>query len=149
MLSKVKRTVLLIIPIVAGLSIALQNVFYDKISKNVGLMGTVVAVHLFGLIFALIFFLFNKYTFTDIAKNINIYMIVSGLLGVIVVSGIAKSVGVNGVVTTVMLTIIAQMLLSKIIGHFGWFGVEQNPINWMQVLAIGLMISGVILYQKN
>ncbi|MCK4552245.1 MAG: DMT family transporter, partial [Tenericutes bacterium] len=91
---KVKKMILLLIPVVAGAAIALQNVFYNHISKDVGVIGTVLVVHFFGLILAIIVFLFTKYTFNDLVTNINWYMIVSGLLGVIVVSGITKSVSI-------------------------------------------------------
>jgi transporter family-2 protein len=139
----------ILIPIAAGLAIALQNVFYEKVSRDVGVIGTVVMVHFFGLLVALFVYFLSKGTFSNLSGNINIYMIISGVLGVIVVSGMTKSVSVNGVLLTVMLSVLAQMILSKIIGHFGWFGVEVNPINWLQVLAICLMISGVFIYQKS
>lgn len=145
----VKKMVLLLIPIAAGFAVALQNVFYDNISKYAGIMGTVLVVHIFGLIFAASFFIFTKFTLNDIVKNINWYMIISGLLGVIVVSGITKSVGINGLLITIMITVTAQMFLGKVIAHFGWFGVEVNPINWLQVLAIFIMISGIYLYQRS
>lgn len=148
-LLRTKKMILLLIPIAAGFAIALQNVFYDNISKHAGIMGTVLVVHAFGLIFAASFFLFSKYSLNDIIKNIDWYMIVSGLLGVIVVSGITKSVGINGLLITIMITVTAQMFLGKIIAHFGWFGVEVNPINWMQVIAILIMIGGIYLYQRS
>lgn len=145
----VSKMVYLLIPVVAGAAIALQNVFYNHIGKDVGVMGTVLTVHLFGLIFATIFFVFTKYTFNDLIRNINWYMIVSGILGVIVVSGMTKSVAVNGLLVTIMLTVTAQLLLGKVIAHFGWFGVTQSPINYLQVIAIFLMIAGVFIYQKS
>ena len=147
--SSVKKMILLLIPVAAGAAVALQNVFYDKIKDHVGIMGTVLVVHVFGLIFAASFFIFTKYTINDIVSNINWYMIVSGLLGVIVVSGITKSVSLNGLFLTVMITVSAQMFLAKIIAHFGWFGTDINPINWMQVLAIALMVFAVFIYLKN
>lgn len=145
----VKKMVLLLIPIAAGFAVALQNVFYDNISKYAGIMGTVLVVHVFGLMFAASFFIFTKYSLNDIVQNINWYMIFSGLLGVIVVSGITKSVGINGLLITIMITVTAQMVLGKVIAHFGWFGVDVNPINWMQGLAILIMISGIYLYQRS
>ena len=145
----VKKMILLLIPIAAGFAVALQNVFYDNISKYAGIMGTVLVVHVFGLIFAASFFIFSKYTLNDIVSHINWYMIFSGLLGVIVVSGITKSVGVNGLLITIMITVTAQMFLGKVIAHFGWFGVDVNLINWRQVLAIFIMIGGIYLYHKS
>lgn len=145
----VKKMIFLLVPVIAGMAIALQNVFYNNISKNVGIMGTVLLVHFSGLIFASILFLFTKYTFSDLVNNINWYMIISGVLGVIVVSGITKSVSTNGLLVTIMLSVTAQMLLGKIINHFGWFGVAKSPINPLQILAIFVMLAGVFIYQKS
>jgi transporter family-2 protein len=139
----------LLLPLAAGLAIALQNVFFEKISRNIGISGTVVIVHFFGLLVGIFVYLLSKGTFSNLSENFSIYMIIAGALGVIVVSSMTKSVAVNGVLLTVMLSVIAQMILSKIIGHFGWFGVDINPINWLQVLAICLMITGVFIYQKS
>jgi transporter family-2 protein len=141
--------VFILIPVAAGLAIALQNVFYDKVSTNIGVAGTALMIHLFGLITAIIVYAFSRGSVSNLFANINVYMVISGVLGVIVVSSITKSVSLNGVLLTVMLSICAQIILAKIIAHFGWFGIDQNPINWMQVLAIFLMIAGVFIYQKS
>ncbi|XMB72944.1 DMT family transporter [Mycoplasmatota bacterium WC30] len=144
-----KKMMLLLLPVAAGLAIALQNVFYNKVSKDVGIMGTVLMIHFFGFLVALVIYIFTKGSFSNLLSNISVIMVLSGVLGVIVVSTITKSVSVNGVLSTVMLSILAQMILAKIIGHFGWFGVEQNPINIYQIIAIFLMFVGVVIYQKN
>lgn len=144
-----KSMLFLLIPIAAGLAIALQNVFYTKVGDDVGTMGTVVVVHFFGLLAALFVYLLSKGTFSNLTSNFSIYMVICGVLGVVVVSGITKSVPLNGLLLTIMLSVLAQMLFGKIIAHFGWFGVEQNPINWMQVAGILLMALGVFVYQKS
>ncbi|MBI9009062.1 MAG: DMT family transporter [Tenericutes bacterium] len=141
--------VFILIPVAAGLALAFQSVFYEKVSRDIGVFGTAVMVHFFGLIAAVIVFLLVKGSIQNLTSNINGYTVVAGALGVIVVTAITKSVSLNGVLLTVMLSVVAQMIFAKIIGHFGWFGIEQNPINWMQVLAIFLMIVGVFIYQKS
>ena len=144
-----KNMIFLLLPVVAGLAIALQNVFYNRVSKDVGIMGTVLMIHFFGFLVALVIYIITKGSFNNLVSNISVIMVLSGVLGVIVVSTITKSVSVNGVLSTVMLSVLAQMILAKVIGHFGWFGVEQNPINIYQILAIVLMFVGVFIYQKN
>ncbi len=144
-----KSMLFLLIPIAAGLAIALQNVFYEKVGEDVGVIGTVVVVHFFGLLAALFVYLLSKGTFSNLSSNFSLYMVISGVLGVIVVSGITKSVGLNGLLLTVMLSVLAQMVFGKVIAHFGLFGVPQNPINWMQLIGIVVMITGVFIYQKS
>ena len=148
-ISKVKKMIFILIPIVAGFAIAFQNVFYEKVSRDIGITGTAVVIHAFGLITALLVFFIVKGKISNLTSNINIYMIISGAPGAAVATAITKSVSLNGVLLTVMLSVVSQMILAKIIGHFGWFGIEQNPINWIQVLAIFVMIAGVFIYQKS
>lgn len=144
-----KHIVFLLLPLAAGIAIALQNVFYDKVGEDVGVMGTVVVVHFFGLLAALFVYLLTKGTYSNLSSNFSLYMVICGVLGVIVVSGITKSVSANGLLLTIMLSILAQIVFGKIIAHFGWFGVPQVSINWMQILGIVVMISGVFIYQKS
>lgn len=38
-----------------------------------------------------------------------------------------------------------QLLMSMILDHFGWFGLETHPIGFMRSLGAGLLILGAIL----
>ena len=139
----------LILPIIAGTAIILQTAFSGKISKEIGTIETVILVHFFGLIIALtIYFLSGKATVTLI-NDINLFAIMAGAMGVIIVFFISKSFTVNGALLTITISIIVQLIGSKIIDHFGLFGAERVPINIMQILSLILIISGVLLYQKK
>lgn len=42
-----------------------------------------------------------------------------------------------------------QIALSLVLDHFGWLDYDQQPINRMRVLGIGLVILGVVIVSRN
>ncbi|NJB86922.1 transporter family-2 protein [Lewinella marina] len=38
-----------------------------------------------------------------------------------------------------------QVIVSVLLAHFAWFGVEENAINWQKVLGVLLSVGGVVL----
>ena len=43
------------------------------------------------------------------------------------------------------LVIFGQLLMSMLLDHFGWLGVEKNPINWQRLLGAIVIFIGVLL----
>jgi len=147
MKSKIKNMGYLILPAIAGLAIILQTAFSGKLTKDIGAIETVLLIHLFGLIVAIIVYLIIGNISINLITNFNALTVISGCLGVIIVFSISKSFLVNGAFVTIMISVLVQLVGSKIIDHFGLFGAEQVPINMMQVLSLLLIVSGVVLYQ--
>lgn len=146
---KGKKIMYLFIPLIVGAAISIQGGINNKISQSSGFIEMVVIVHLSGLVIALgIYFISGEPSF-DFVRKINLYSVITGVFGVIIVFGFAKSIGFNGIVQTVLFSVLAQMVLSKVIDHFGLFGVTKVPINTMQVVSMLLMITGVTLFNKS
>ncbi len=149
MILKGRKLMYLAIPLVVGAAITLQGVFSNKIGEQSGIIQMVILMHLFGLIAGIIVYLIGGNTSITFIKEINFLPIIAGSLGVIIVSGFAKSISLNGMLTTIMISVMIQMIFSKIIDHFGLFGVTKNPVNIMQIVSIVFMISAVVLFQKS
>lgn len=146
---KGRKIMYLLIPVIVGASITLQGALSNKISQNIGFIETVVLVHLFGLIASLVVYFTLGNSVTGIIKNVNLIAVFAGSLGLVIVFGFTKSISLNGVLTTVLISVLVQMILSKVIDHFGLFGVEQNPITGLQILSIVMMITAVFIYQRQ
>lgn len=141
--------VYLILPAVAGVAIALQTAFGGKLNKQFGSIETVILVHLFGLLLALTVYLFSGKASFSFISDINIAAVLAGSLGVVIIFSISKSFNVNGALTTIMISVVVQLVVSKIIDHYGLFGVEKNPVNMVQIYALIIIVSGVVLLQYN
>jgi transporter family-2 protein len=136
------------LPIIAGIAIALQGVFSNRVSERSGVIQAVFLIHAFGLLTAMVVLFIGRHNY-GFVKNFNLYAVMGGALGVVIIFTISKSITLNGVLTTVLISVIVQMTLSKVIDHFGLFGIEKNPINIMHVISILMMIVAVIIYQRS
>jgi len=139
----------LLLPAIAGAAIILQTAFSGKLSKEIGTLETVILVHLFGLIIALIIYLIRGNTSISIFTDVKLSAIIAGAMGVLIVFFISKSFVVNGALLTILISIVVQLIGSKIIDYFGLFGAEKVPIDMIQIGSLILIISGVILYQHK
>jgi bacterial/archaeal transporter family-2 protein len=54
-----------------------------------------------------------------------------------------------GVVLTIFAAIIGQVLISIMIDHFGWFGVQKIPININRLLGLGLMLAALFFLYRG
>ncbi len=46
------------------------------------------------------------------------------------------------------LTITANLLMSLALDHFGWFGLQQHPMNPMRAVGAALLLGGVVLIAR-
>ncbi len=146
---KFRKMIYLLLPAIAGVAIVLQTALSGKISKDFGTIETVILIHLFGLLAALlVYFVQGNTSFAFFGKS-NLLAVIAGALGVVIIFTISKSFVANGALTTVMISVVIQMGISKVIDHFGLFGIEKNPVNLTQLAAIGLMIVGVVILQLD
>lgn len=141
-----KKMYVVLLPIAAGAAIATQSVLNNNVGKKVGMLELVILVHLFGLIISLlIYFIRGNSDIASLISSSNWKVIVAGMMGIIITYSIAASISNIGVLETIMISITVQIVLSKIIDHFGILGVTQKPISLTEVLALGFFLIGVIL----
>ncbi|HXF42235.1 MAG TPA: DMT family transporter, partial [Pyrinomonadaceae bacterium] len=71
-----------------------------------------------------------------------------GLLGAFFVTATIFLIPRLGVALTFSLVVTGQMLITIIIDHYGFLGLEQKPINLQKALGIFLIIIGVFLVRR-
>ena len=147
--TRLRHMTFLILPMIAGIAIALQTAFSGKISTKIGSLETVVLIHFFGLVLAVIVYLVRGNASFGFVKDIDLLAIIAGSMGVLIIFFLTKSFVVNGASTTITISVVVQLIVSKTIDHFGFLGVERNPVNMYQVLALLIIISGVVLFQYS
>jgi bacterial/archaeal transporter family-2 protein len=83
------------------------------------------------------------------ARNVAWYYLTGGLLGAVYVTSVlvtVRSLGAGGVTAA---TIAGQLTLSVIVDHFGWLGVERQPVSAGRVAGIMLLVAGVALVVRE
>lgn len=141
--------VFLALPIIAGVAISMQGILSSKMGDKTGFVETIVLIHLFGLIASLVVYFTVSDRSIDFLLKPSIISIIAGSIGVIIIFCIAKSISANGAVLTIMISILAQMVTSKIIEHYGLFGVPKVEVNMYQLLSVVIIFVGVVIFQKN
>ena len=68
-----------------------------------------------------------------------------GCLGVYAISLSIYTVPQLGFLTLFGLIIFGQIMMSMLLDHFGWLGVEKTTLNWQRLLGGVVIFIGVLL----
>ena len=77
------------------------------------------------------------------------YYWLGGVLGAFYVFAIIVLAPRLGVALTIGLTVAGQMVFSLLIDHYGWLGIPVQPVNWLRVVGVLLIIGGVFVLRTN
>ncbi|CAH1000161.1 hypothetical protein LEM8419_01308 [Neolewinella maritima] len=77
------------------------------------------------------------------------YYWMGGVLGGFYVFAIIVLAPRLGVALTIGLTVAGQMIFSLIIDHYGMMGIPTQPVNWLRVAGVVLIIGGVVMLRTN
>lgn len=126
----------------AGALMAVQGTVNAVFGKISGLWEATFVVHSVGAVFAGILLIFLRSGGFERVGNVPWYAWTGGMLGVLIIFGVAKSIPKVGVAPATTAIIFAQVLTATIIDHFGFFGMERLPFSWWRIagslmLAVG------------
>ncbi|PBQ34650.1 hypothetical protein CNR22_23700 [Sphingobacteriaceae bacterium] len=76
------------------------------------------------------------------------YIWLGGLLGAFYVTVIILAFPILGPGLTFGLIVAGQMLISMVLEHFNILVAQQHPVNYMKLLGILLVITGVVIIRK-
>ena len=137
----------IIYAIISGISMTLQGVFNTRLEEKVGTRETNVIVQGTALALTLIILmLFGKGDFKAI-KEVNKLYLLGGILGVIIIFTVMKSIGSMGATLGIGIILIAQLASAGIVDAFGLFGSERISFGLREFIGIGVMIIGIIIFK--
>lgn len=137
----------IIYAIISGISMTLQGVFNTRLEEKVGTWETSVIVQGTALIFALIILMFFGNGNFKALKEVNKLYLLGGILGVIIIFTVMKSIGSMGATLGIGIILIAQLASAGIVDAFGLFGTERISFGFREFLGIGIMIIGIIIFK--
>lgn len=76
--------------------------------------------------------------------SIPLWLWIGGFLGVYGVSVSLYAAPKIGFLTFTGLVLFGQIIMSMSLDHFGWLGVEKNPLNWQRILGAIFIALGVL-----
>ncbi|MGB9802900.1 DMT family transporter [Desulfofundulus sp.] len=145
------RLLALAVAALSGVTMAVQGSLNAALGKIIGLLETTFVVHLVGL--ALVAVLLFGFRLGDgrLAEFSRApwYYYLGGLLGVLIIYCVVRSIPRVGVAPATTAIILGQVLTASLIDHLGLFGMERLPFTWCRLLGTLLMAGGAWLLLKK
>lgn len=135
--------------VISGLMISIQGSFNARMSEKIGTIETVTFTHLVGLITSLILLLIiGKGDLLKLGEAHKLYW-TGGAMGVIIVFGVASSVGNLGPSLTMGIVVISQLIMGLLIEWAGLFEHEKIKFALNQPLGVAIMIVGLLVLKMK
>lgn len=137
----------IIFAIISGISMSLQGVFNTRLEEKVGTWETNIIVQGTGfLITLIILFFFGKGNIRAV-KDVNKIYLLGGLLSVIIIFTVMKSIGALGATAGIGIILIAQLTAAGLIDAFGLFGTNKVPFGIREFIGIIIMLIGIVIFK--
>lgn len=129
------------VALLAGAAMALQGTMNAALGKVVGLWESTLVVHVIGTVTVLAVIVVGGIGFGGLVKagQAPWYVYVGGILNVVIIYAVARSIPQVGVGNATTAIVFAQILTAVLIDHFGLMGVKKSPFAYTDVLGIVLM----------
>lgn len=135
----------LAVGLAGGVAVGLQGPLTSLMSGRVGAMESVFIVHLGGAIFAAIPLLFVGGGNLGNWRSVPWYALVAGIFGLVILPAVSYTIPRIGVLTTVTLIVVAELVTGAILDHFGLLGAAVRLMDPVRLLGIGVLLLGTWL----
>ncbi len=135
----------------SGVAMALQGSLNAALGKIIGLIETTFIVHLVGLMVVFLLLFVFRLGDGDWHRYAEApwYTYLGGILGVLIVYLVARSIPPLGVAVATTAIIVGQVMTACLVDHLGLFGLEKASFTWYRVTGTALMASGAFLILKK
>ncbi len=137
----------LIVALLSGLAIGAQSSLNSAAGKITGATLTGLLVNFLGgvaagLLLVVVYVRQGKATFSAIQAPTLGIIVVSGLLGIGIIAGIAYALPKIGIAAGLSTIIAGQMAVAVLVDTFGLVGGQPIPLNWARIGGLGLLALG-------
>ncbi|KAF5029502.1 putative inner membrane exporter, YdcZ [anaerobic digester metagenome] len=139
----------ILIALLAGLLMSVQGVFNTRVMDSSNMWVTNSWVHLtaFAASISIWFFAGRENLFSVFNVSNKLYLF-GGVIGAFITFTVIKSISSLGPAYATMLILLAQLVISCLIESFGLFGTEKMCFEWSKLIGVGLMIAGIVVFNK-
>lgn len=137
----------IILAITSGIAMTLQGVFNTNLEKDLGIWETNLLAQGSAFFITLLIVLFCGKGNLKAIKDVNKLYLLSGVLGVIIIFTVIKSIGSMGTTVGIGIILVAQLLSAGLIDAFGLFGSEKITFSLNEFIGVAIMISGIVIFK--
>jgi transporter family-2 protein len=137
--------------VIAGGIVALQAPMNSVLGKHVGTLQSAFVNFLVGTLILALALAFVRGGIGQLGnvREAAWWSLLGGLMGIAYVTCVLVTVRSLGAGGATAATIAGQLALSVVLDHFGWFGVDKNPVTSLKVLGIALLGLGTYLIVRE
>lgn len=137
----------ILLAMIAGALVGLQNVFNSKVNERAGTWSTTTLVLGMGFLASLTigFLVEGKHLFT--LQPMQTWYWFSGLIGVGVVISLVQGMRLLGPTYAVSIVVTSQLGFALLWDSLGWLGLVKVPFTMKQLVGVLVIIGGVILFK--
>lgn len=132
-----------------GIAIGLQTYLSGRAGNIIGPIKTGLWTNFLGGVMAGFIILAVKSLGGETSSNINLnaftIIIISGALGILIITGVAYSINLAGITAGVAAMFLGQMVFSAVADTIGWGGIEPIPLDFRRILGLIIMSISVLL----
>ena len=137
----------LIVALFSGLAIGVQSSLISTAGRNVGAMLTGLLVNALagaaaGLLLLVVYVYQGNNAFSEIRAPTVGAIVIAGLLGVGIITGIAYALPKIGVAAGLSMIITGQMAMGVLVDTFGISNGEPIPLSWARIGGLVLLALG-------
>ncbi|WP_163100350.1 DMT family transporter [Peribacillus alkalitolerans] len=137
----------LIMALIAGTLVSLQNIFNSKVNEHAGSWATTTVVLGMGFLASLGIGLIFEGKKLFILQNMQPWYWVSGVIGVGVVTCLVQGIRLLGPTYAIAIVMTSQLTFALLFDSLGWLGLEQIPFTFKQLLGVLIIVAGVIVFK--
>jgi transporter family-2 protein len=135
----------ILIGLTGGVAVALQGPLASLMSQRIGVTGSLFIIHLGGLIGAALLLLTIGSGNLKDWRSVPWYALAAGVLGLVVLGAVSYTIPRIGAAATVTLIVVAQLVLSSVLDHFGLLETSVRPIGLTRIIGMGVLFIGTWL----
>lgn len=139
---------IILIGLAGGVAVGLQGPLASMISQRLGMLESVLIVHIGGALVALLPLLFMGGGKLAQWKQLPWYTLIAGAFGLVVISAISYTLPRVGVSAAIITIVAGQLLVSSVLDHYGLLGAMERPLDMTRALGLAVVMLGVWLTVK-
>jgi transporter family-2 protein len=146
-LKPILKPLYLLIALLSGMAMAVQGSLNSALGKIIGLVNATLIVHVIGTITVSAIVLLSSSDRQELHKLTQVpwYTLLGGILSVIIIYLVARSIPQLGVAVATTAIIVGQVSTALAIDHLGLFGLQPICFTWWKLVGMILLAGGALL----
>lgn len=139
----------LLLALIAGSLVSLQNVFNSKVNERAGTWATTALVLGMGFLASLTIGLFfeGKHLFS--LSHMQVWYWFSGMIGVGVVVCLVQGVRLLGPTFAISIVLSSQLGFAFLWDSLGWLGLTKVPFTFKQLIGVLVIACGILVFKTG